>query len=207
MITRKEKLKNALRNLLIEFRSVNTDGGVLSWDGEDDLTTGTTVYIKDEEGNNLMPEDGKYVDEEGITYVIENGNVQEVIPAPDEEPAEEQPEAPAEEPAEEAPAEEPAEEPVDEPAEEPAEEPEPEPEPEPEAPVEEIVEEANKLEETVNSLVEKVDALVAEIEELKAFKVKVEGMSAAMPAQEQFNQFKGTASKDKEIQAIGKFFD
>lgn len=202
-----DKLIASLKNMLIEFRSVNTDKAVLSWDGEDELQEGVAVYVKDEEGNNLVPEDGEYVAEDKITYVVENGIVKEVIPAPDEEPAEEQPEAPAEEPAEEAPAEEPAEEPVDEPAEEPAEEPEPEPEPEPEAPVEEIVEEANKLEETVNSLVEKVDALVAEIEELKAFKVKVEGMSAAMPAQEQFNQFKGTASKDKEIQAIGKFFD
>ena len=104
-----DKLIASLKNMLIEFRSVNTDKAVLSWDGEDELQEGVAVYIKDEEGNNLVPEDGEYVAEDKITYVVENGIVREVIPAPDEEPAEEQPEAPAEEPAEEAPAEEPAE--------------------------------------------------------------------------------------------------
>ena len=92
---RMEKLKAALKNLILEFRSVNTDKAVLVWDGEEDIKEGVSVYIVDEEGNRSIPEDGEYVGEDKITYVVESGIIKEIVPAPDEQP-EEQPEAPAE---------------------------------------------------------------------------------------------------------------
>lgn len=209
-----EKLKAALKNLLVEFRSVNTDKAVLSWDGEEDLKEGFSVYVINEEGDHSIPEDGEYVDEEKTTYVVENGIVKEVIPAPDENP-EEQPEAPAEEPAEETPAEEPVEEPVEEtPAEEPVEEkPEEEPAEEPveETPAEEVAdvaEEANELAEKVEALVEKINTLVEEVEQLKAFRKVVEDMSAGKPAQQQFREtsIDPNRSNNKELDKISKLF-
>lgn len=219
-----DKLKLALKKLIIEFRSVSTDKAVLSWDGEEDLKEGDAVYVTDEEGNHSVPEDGEYVAEDKITYVVENGSIKEIIPAPDEEP-EEQPEAPAEEPAEETeePAEEPAEEPVEEepaeepapeepaeeeqPVEEPAEEPVEEPAPVVEE-VEEVVEETNELAERVESLVEKVNALEDEIAELKAFKATVEQMSAGTPAHQEFNQTKVDPNlfKNKDLEQLNKLF-
>lgn len=214
-----DKIKLALKNLLIEFRSINTDKAVLSWDGEMDLGTGVTVYITDEEGNTSVPEDGEYVAEDNTVYVIENGLVTAVILPDEEEPAaEEQPEAPAEEqnPEEEAPAEEPVEEPVaeepveEEPvAEEPVEEA-PEEEPVAETPieeVEEVAEEANEIQDLVNGLVEKISAIEEEIEALKAFKKDVEKMAAGKPAAQEYRQVKTFAEvKDKEIQNLNKLF-
>ena len=213
-----EKLKAALKNLLIEFRSVNTDKAVLVWDGEEDLQEGFVVYIVDEEGNRNIPEDGEYVDEDKITYVVENGIIKEIVPAPDEQP-EEQPEAPAEEPVEETP-EEPAEEPVEEqpveepaeeePVEEPAEEPVEEPvEETPVEEVEEVAEEANELADQVQALEERVNTLVEEIEQLKAFKATVEAMSAGKPAQEMFREasIDPNRSNNKELANLQKLFN
>lgn len=218
---RMEKLKAALiklGNSLIEFRSVNTDKAVLVWDGEDDIKEGVSVYIVDEEGNRSIPEDGEYVGEDKITYVVESGIVKEIVPAPDEQP-EEQPEAPAEEPVEETPeepAEEPVEEqPVDEPAEEePIEEPVEEPAEEPveETPVEEVEEvreEANDLAEQVQALNERINALVEEVEALKAFKKTVEEMSAGKPATQTFREasIDPNRSNNKELANLQKLFN
>ena len=216
-----EKLKKALRNLLIEYRSINTDGGVLVYDGEDEVTTGTSVYITDEEGNHSIPEDGEYIDENKTRYVIENGIVKEIVTvseqpeeqpeAPAEEPAMEEPEEPVEEPVEEEPKEEeqPEEEPAEEePVEEPVEEPAEEPVVPPVEEVEEAKEEANELANRVEDLVEKIAKLEEEIEALKAFKSTVEAMSAGKPAQQEFREvIDNSRSKDKELQTISKFFN
>ena len=214
-----QKLKAALKSLLIEFRSVNTDKAVLSWDGERDLEEGISVYITDEEGNRSIPEDGEYIDEEKTKYVIESGIVKQIIPseeeiipeeqpeAPSEEPAVEEPEEPVEEPVEEEPKEdEPAEEePVEEPAEEPAEEPVEET---PVEEVEEVVEEANALAETVNGLVERINALAEEIEQLKAFKAGVEKLTAGKTAQETFREVSidPNRANNKELSNLQKLF-
>lgn len=213
---RMEKLKKALRNLLIEYRSINTDGGVLVYDGEEDATTGTSVYIVDEEGNRSVPEDKEYVDEEKTIYKVENGIITEITPVQeqDDEQPEEQPEAPAEEPVEETP-EEPAEEPVEEqPEEEPAEEePIEEPAEEPvETPVEEVEEvreEANDLAVDIQALEERINALVEEVEALKAFKKTVEEMSAGKPAQQQFREVSidPNRSNNKELANLQKLFN
>lgn len=213
-----EKLKAALKDLLIEFRSVNTDKAVLVWDGEDDIKEGVAVYIVDGEGTRSVPEDGEYVGEDKVTYVIENGFVKEIVPAEDENP-EEQPEAPAEEPVEETPEEpveeepveeQPEEEPVEEePVEEPAEEPTEEPVETPVEEVEEIAEEANDLAEQVQALVERIDGLVEEVEALKAFKATVEAMSAGKPAQQQFREasIDPNRSNNKELANLQKLFN
>lgn len=217
---RMEKLKAALiklGNSLIEFRSVNTDKAVLVWDGEDDIKEGVSVYIVDEEGNRSIPEDGEYVGEDKITYVVESGIIKEIVPAPDEQP-EEQPEAPAEEPVEETPEEpveepveeQPAEEPVEEePIEEPVEEPTEEPVETPVEEVEEVREEANDLAEQVQALNERINALVEEVEALKAFKKTVEEMSAGKPAQQQFREVSidPNRSNNKELANLQKLFN
>lgn len=207
---RMEKLKAALENLLIEFRSVNTDEAVLVWDGEEDIKEGVSVYVVDEDGNRSIPEDGEYVGEDKVTYVVESGIIKEIIPAPDEQP-EEQPEAPAEEPVEETPEEQPAEEPVEEePVEEqPEEEPAEEPVETPVEVVEEVKEEANDLAEQVQALEERLDTLVEEIEALKAFKATVEAMSAGKPAQQQFREVSidPNRSNSKELANLQKLFN
>ena len=209
-----DKIKAALKNLLVEFRSINTDKAVLSWDGEDDIKEGTAVYVTDEEGNNSIPEDGEYIDENKVTYVVESGIIKEVIPAPEEEQPteepEEQPEAPTEEPAEEQPAEEPVEEPAEEekPAEEPEEAPAEEPVETPVEVVEEVAEEANDLAERVDELIEKINRLEEEMATLKAFKATVEAMSAGKPAQQEFRETKVDTElfKNKDLQNLHKLF-
>lgn len=210
-----EKLKKALKNLLIEFRSVNTDKAVLSWDGEDDIKEGVSVYVVDEEGNQSVPEDGEYVAEDKTIYVIESGIVKEIIPeneqpeeqpeAPAEEPTVEEPEEPVEEPVEEKPEEEPAEEePVEEPEEAPAEEPVEET---PVEEVEEVAEEANELAERVDELIEKIARLEEEVEVLKSFKATVEAMTAGKPAKETFRETVDLSrSNSKELQTLSKYF-
>ena len=220
-----DKLKLALKKILIEFRSLNTDKAVISWDGEDDIAEGIIVYVTDEEGNRSLAEDGEYVDEEKITYVIENGLVKEIIPAPDEEP-EEQPEAPAEEqnePEEENP-EQPADEPVEDPVDErvddeigtdaPEEEVKPVEEPAPEEPatiadeVEEVVEEANDFKDRIDALVERIASLEEEILRLKEFKATVEEMTASKPAHQEFNQVKvdSNLGKNKDLSNLTRLF-
>ena len=215
MIRKMEKLKRALANMLIEFRSINTDKGVLVYDGEDDAETGTSVYVVDEEGNRSVPEDGAYVDEEKTTYNVENGIIIEIIPsneqpeeqpeAPAEEPTVEEPEEPVEEPVEEPKEDEPAEEePVEEPAEEPAEEPVEET---PVEEVEEVAEEANELAERVDELIEKIARLEEEVEVLKSFKATVEAMTAGKPAKETFRETVDLSrSNSKELQTLSKYF-
>lgn len=218
---RMEKLKAALiklGNSLIEFRSVNTDKAVLVWDGEDDIKEGVSVYIVDEEGNRSIPEDGEYVGEDKITYVVESGIIKEIVPAPDEQP-EEQPEAPAEEPVEETPEEPVEEEPVEEqpeeepaeeePVEEPAEEPAEEPVETPVEEVEEVREEANDLASDIQALEERINALVEEVEALKAFKKTVEAMSAGKPATQKFREVSidPNRANTKELDNISKMFN
>lgn len=216
-----EKLKKALSNLLIEYRSINTDGGVLVYDGEEDATTGTSVYIVDEEGNRSVPEDKEYVDEEKTIYKVENGIITEITPVQeqDDEQPEEQPEAPAEEPVEETPEEPVEEEPVEEqpeeepaeeePVEEPAEEPAEEPVETPVEEVEEVREEANDLAADIQALEERINALVEEVEALKAFKKTVEEMAAGKPAKETFREVSidPNRSNSKELANLQKLFN
>lgn len=183
------KIKSMLQSMLEQFSQLSTDGGLLTWVGEEELPEiGDVIMVIDEEGNESKAENGEYRAENGKVIIIEDGKVSEIRDAePVEEPAEEPEEQPQEEPQEE-PAEEPAEEP-EQPAEEPQEEPEEKPEEQPEE--DEKDKRIADLESEVARLEEENGALKERIKEL-------EEKSAADPASEAFeriNKIEKTGNK------------
>lgn len=189
------EIKNELRKILMQFSVVKTDKAVLQYEGEE-LIVGTVVKIENEDGTTEIPT-GEYVMEDGRTLVVENGEVKEIIEAPEVEPVEVvEPEAePTEEETEPEVVEEtPAEETV-EPEAEPAEE---ETEPEQAEPTE--------LEKKVAELEGKIAELEGKIAELMG---SFEKMSVAKPAVEEFEQIKtikktGISKVDKFLEGINK---
>lgn len=101
-MTKLERIKSLLSQVLEQFSKISTNKGLLQFDG-DELEVGIAVYIVDEEGNESKPEDGDYETDTQVIK-IEDGKVTEIndIEKVDEpgEPQEEI-EASAEEPAEE----------------------------------------------------------------------------------------------------------
>ena len=92
-----EKLKSALKKLLIEMAKVSTDKGLLSYESEKELPeVGETVYLVDQEGNEEVAADGEYRTDEKMVIVVKDGKVEE-IRAEEEKPAEEPVEKPVEE--------------------------------------------------------------------------------------------------------------
>lgn len=62
-----------------EFKSVPTDQGILSWDGDDELpAVGAAVYVEDEEGNRGEAPEGEYTFEDGTVVVVADGKVSEI---------------------------------------------------------------------------------------------------------------------------------
>lgn len=57
--------------------SVETDGGVLSYEGE--LEVGTEVFVTDDEGNQTPAPEGDYVTEDGKTIKVVDGKVAEIV--------------------------------------------------------------------------------------------------------------------------------
>jgi hypothetical protein len=96
------------------FASMTTDKGVIAWEGEEDIKVGDEVYIEDAEGNRTPAVDDTYKTDEGVTIIVVDGKVSEILEpeaevAPEETPevAEEAAEETTEEtPVEETPAEE-----------------------------------------------------------------------------------------------------
>lgn len=78
MGTKIDRLKAALLKAFVEYASVTTDKGVLSWDGEDDIKVGDSVAILDEEGNKTDAADGDYSTDEGKVIVVVGGEVTEI---------------------------------------------------------------------------------------------------------------------------------
>lgn len=74
-----------LAKMIMKFATVETDKGVLYIDGE--LLTGALVYIEDENGEFVAPEDGAY-ETEDLIVTVKDGAVEKI----------EQKEAPVEEP-------------------------------------------------------------------------------------------------------------
>lgn len=189
------EIKNELRKILMQFSVVKTDKAVLQYEGEE-LIVGTVVKIENEDGTTEIPT-GEYVMEDGRTLVVENGEVKEIIEAPEVEPVEVvEPEAePTEEIIEPEVVEEtPAEETV-EPEAEPAEE---ETEPEQAEPTE--------LEKKVAEMEGKIAELEGKIAELMG---SFEKMSVAKPAVEEFEQIRtikktGISKVDKFLEGINK---
>lgn len=114
-MTKLERIKSLLSQVLEQFSKISTNKGILQFDG-DELEVGMNVYLVDEEGNETKPEDGDYETdtqiikiEDGkvteineIEKVDEPGEPQEEVEAsaqePEEAPAEPEPEPEAEEP-------------------------------------------------------------------------------------------------------------
>ena len=107
-----EKLKSALKKLLVEMAKVSTDKGLLSYESEKELPeVGENIYLVDQEGNEEVAADGEYRTDEKMVIVVKDGKVEE-IRAEEEKPAEEPVEMPVDEklevvePVEPAPADE-----------------------------------------------------------------------------------------------------
>lgn len=116
------KIKEALKRLLMEFNNLSTDKAELWWEEDSELAVGYKVFVEDEAGNKVPAADGEYISDEnkikvegGVVTEIEAkeaDDVKEEVPAQEEEKKEEM-EVPAEEEVkvEEEVKEEPAEEP------------------------------------------------------------------------------------------------
>ena len=75
------KVKGLLARLaraLVEMGNVTTDKGILSWDGEEDLKAGDSVYVEDQEGNRTPAADGDYTTGDGKVIVVVDGKVAEI---------------------------------------------------------------------------------------------------------------------------------
>ena len=80
------EIKNELRKILMQFNVVKTNKGILEY-SDDELIVGTVVKIENEDGTEEIPT-GEYVMEDGRTLVVENGEVKEIVEAPEVEPVE-----------------------------------------------------------------------------------------------------------------------
>ena len=72
------KFKAALAKMLQEFGNVTTDKGVISWDGDEDLKAGDSVYVEDSEGNRTPAPDGDYKTDDNKVIVVVEGKVSEI---------------------------------------------------------------------------------------------------------------------------------
>ena len=72
------KFKAALAKMLQEFGNVTTDKGIISWDGDEDLKAGDSVYVEDSEGNRTPAPDGDYKTDDSKVIVVVEGKVSEI---------------------------------------------------------------------------------------------------------------------------------
>ena len=82
-------IKNKLAKILAQFRSLTTDKGVISWEGDKDLEVGDSVFVEAEDGERTPAADGDYILEDGVIVRVENGNVTEIVEPDAEADAEE----------------------------------------------------------------------------------------------------------------------
>ena len=98
--TKMSKIKEMLKSILVQLGEVNTDKGILTYDG--DLAKG--VEVKNEDGS--KPADGEYKLEDDRVIVVKDGYIDEVKEVEDEiieEMAEEKPQEMPQEPANKKP--------------------------------------------------------------------------------------------------------
>lgn len=166
-----EKLKSALKKLLIEMAKVSTDKGLLSYESEKELPEiGENIYLVDQEGNEEVAADGEYRTDDKMVIVVKDGKVEE-IRAEEEKPAEEPVEMPVDEKLE-----------VVEPVEP--------------APVDEKIDSIPEPEK--NPLEEKITALEARLAAIEARLAALEAEPAVPSAEETFkrvNSFKKTGDE------------
>lgn len=166
-----EKLKSALKKLLIEMAKVSTDKGLLSYESEKELPeVGENIYLVDQEGNEEVAADGEYRTDDKMVIVVKDGKVEE-IRAEEEKPVEEPVEMPVDEKLE-----------VVEPVEP--------------APVDEKIDSIPEPEK--NPLEEKITALEARLAAIEARLAALEAEPAVPSAEETFkrvNSFKKTGDE------------
>ena len=166
-----EKLKSALKKLLVEMAKVSTDKGLLSYESEKELPeVGEKIYLVDQEGNEEVAADGEYRTDDKMVIVVKDGKVEE-IRAEEEKPAEEPVEMPVDEKLE-----------VVEPVEP--------------APVDEKINSIPEPEK--NPLEEKITALEARLAAIEARLAALEAEPAVDSAEETFkkvNSFKKTGDE------------
>lgn len=85
-----EKIKAKLAQILAQLSVVKTDKAVLEYDGED-LVAGMAVYVTNEEGERKAAEDGEYVTEDSKVIVVKDGKVESITDPVAEVDAEEEP--------------------------------------------------------------------------------------------------------------------
>lgn len=62
-----------------DFAEVSTDKGTLIYEGEEDLKAGDSVFVKDENGENIPAPDGDYKTEDGKVIKVADGKVTEIV--------------------------------------------------------------------------------------------------------------------------------
>lgn len=102
--TKMSKIKEMLKSILVQLGEVNTDKGILTYDG--DLAVG--VEVKNEDGS--KPADGEYKLEDNKVIVVKDGFVDEIKEVEVDVIEEMADEKPQEKPADEKPQEKPADE-------------------------------------------------------------------------------------------------
>lgn len=189
-----EKIKAKLAQILAQLSVVKTDKAVLEYDGED-LVAGMAVYVTNEEGERVTPEDGEYTTEDSKVIVVKDGKVESITDPVAEVDAEEEPKPEdAPEGTEGATGE-------DAPKEEEMEE---EPKETTEDAIVKIREEINELYKLVDSILEKIGEDRKQADERFS---KIEQMSAAQPAQEVIEktaEVKLSATSDKRAKRLAE---
>ena len=98
MNTKMKRLKEALKNVLSQFQAerVTSDKGILDIQkAGEEIATGDTVMLVDEEGNETQVENGEYILTDSRVLVVEDGKITEIREKEEEveeTPAEESPE-------------------------------------------------------------------------------------------------------------------
>ena len=177
------KLKNMLKQLLLEFNTLSTDKAELYWEEDTELMVGYKVFVEDESGNKVPAMDGEYISDEnkikvagGVVTEIERREIDDV---PVQVPAEKKEET-MEEPA------------MEEPKEEPTTE-----EPKEEQPKDDNTEKVAELEK-------KIAELEAKLADLEAKLTEIATAPAAQPVIDEFENIKkvgktGDKSLDKRL--------
>lgn len=68
------KIKLMLQSMLLEFKNVSTDNGLLQYD-EDEIAEGIQVWKVNEDGERIKADDGTYTTEDGTEYVISDNRI------------------------------------------------------------------------------------------------------------------------------------
>lgn len=177
-MTKLEKIKLELQQLLLKHGAVKTDKAVIEYDGEE-LVVNANVYTTNEDGERIDVEDGAYITEDGTTINVENGKVVSIVEK-EEELAEEQPQ----------------EEVVEEEIKE-----------EEKTEMEDTTTAIDELRKEVDELYKLVDSILKKIgesrDEADARFSKLEQMSIAKPATEEFEQIKEIDKTNR----FSKFFN